>query len=209
MLGKGHWLDSANHWSTPIVANMAWVVLSLPFVTLPLATIGLFGVIFRWTVGQNISFFSVFFGTIRRNWLKSYLVFAVDLVIGGLVFINFRVFQLMDMTTVLSFLSLSITIFVALQLVMVNVYIWPLLAVWDRPLKEVVKFAFQLVFVRPLWAIIISVGVVASFVAAAFLPALVFITVAGAFTSYIACRGAWFIVRHYIDPQDFAWIEFD
>jgi uncharacterized membrane protein YesL len=181
----------------------------MPLVTLPLANIGLLGVMFRWMAGRNTALTAAFLGTIRRNWLRSYLVFGANLLIGGLIFVNFHLFQVMDITDVFALLSRSITIFVALLLMLVNVYVWPLLAVWDQPLKVTLKFAWQLVFAQPLWTFVIAMGVIAPFLVSLFLPVAVFITVTAACSAYIACRGVWFVARKYMDPEEFAWIQLD
>ena len=34
----------------------------------------------------------------------------------------------------------------------------------------------------------------------------VWVTLTGAVSAYIACRGTWFVVTKYISPQEFAWI---
>jgi uncharacterized membrane protein YesL len=207
--GKGHWLETANHWSTPVLANILWLVVSLPLVTLPLATIGLLGVMFRWMAGRNAALSAAFLGTIRRNWLRSYLVFGANLLIGGLIFVNFRLFEVMDMTDIFALLSRSITILVSMLLFLVNVYVWPLLAVWDQPLKVILKFAWQLVFAQPLWGFVTGIGVIAPFLVSLFLPVAVFITVTAACSAYIACRGVWFVMGKYRDPEEFAWIRLD
>ncbi len=205
--GRTHWRDELDHWSTPVFGNLLWVILSIPVVTMPLALVGLLAVMFRWFDGQYPNVFAVFFGTIRRTWLKCYAVAAIDIVIGGFVFLNLLIFQLMDMTDVLAFLSRSMTLFVAILLVLVNIYVWTLLAVWDAPLKRILRISVQLVFAQPLWSVIIAVAVISPLIFSTTMPAIVFMVATGAVMAYIACRGTWFVVTKYIPPHQFAWLE--
>jgi uncharacterized membrane protein YesL len=203
---RTHWLDDFNRWSTPVLANLLWVVLSIPVVTIPLALVGLLAVMFRWMDERDTALFTVFFGTIRRNWRKSYLVALLDILLGSLVYFNLLVFQVMDMNNVLAFLSRSVTFYFAILLIIYNVYVWTLLAVWDKPLKHILKFSLQLLFTQPLWSILIAVAVITPPIVSTIMPTAVWVTLTGAVSAYIACRGTWFIVTKYISPQEFAWI---
>ena len=206
---KRHWLDSVDHWSTPVMANFLWVLLSIPLVTMPLAAVGLLGVIFRWADGHNPQVFTVFVGTIRRTWLRCYLIVAADLLIGGLVFLNLLIFQLMDMGDIMAFLSRGVTLFVAIMLVLVNIYALSLVSVWDAPLKQIIKFSIQLVFAQPLWTLATGFGIAAVLVFSTIFPAGALVFVTGAVLAYIACRGTWFVVRKYIPRHEFTFIEVD
>ena len=204
---KEYWLDKADHWSTPIMANVLWVLLSIPVATIPLAVVGLLGVMFRWMDGYEPQVFSVFFSTIRRCWLRSYVVAGIDLAVGGLVFLNFLIFQLMDMTDMLAFLSRGTTLFVAILLLLGNIYALTLISVWDAPLKQILKFSIQLVFAQPLWTLAIAFCIIATVLFSLILPAAIFVTCTGAIVTYTACRGTWFVVRKYIPRQQFALID--
>lgn len=200
---RTHWLDDLNRWSTPVMANLLWVVLSIPVLTIPLALVGLLAVMFRWMDERDAPLFTVFFGTIRRTWHKCYLVATLDLLLGGLVYFNLLMFQVMDMSDILAFLSRSVTFYFAVLLIIFNVYVWTLLAVWDKPLKHILKFSLQLLFAQPLWSIVIAIAVISPPIVSTIMPAAVWVTVTGAISAYIACRGTWFVVTKYTDPKDF------
>jgi uncharacterized membrane protein YesL len=206
--GQGDWLDEANYWSTPIMANLLWVALSVPIVTLPLAVVGLLGVMFRWMVNDSTQVFSIFFITIRRTWLKCYVIALVDVAICGFLYMNLSIFQVMDMTNVLAFMSRSVTLFVAIVFLCVNVYVWTLLSVWDVPLKLVVKTSIQLVFAQPIWTVGIALAVVLPLVfSTTYVPRFVLITFIGALIGYFASKGTWFILRKYLSADQFKWID--
>jgi uncharacterized membrane protein YesL len=203
---RRNWLDEAEHWSIPIIANLLWVLLSVFIVTIPLGLVGLFGVIYRWMDDRNPQVMPVFLGTIRRVWYKAYLVMGLNLLAGGLVVLNLLIFQMMD-ADLFTFLARSITLFVGLLLVMVNLYVWPLLAVWDVPLKRVLKTSAQLVLIEPIWAGVFAVGFGLSVVASVFLPPAAFVIFWGALFAYGVSRGLRFILRRYLAAEDFALID--
>ena len=204
---RTHWLDDLNRWSTPVMANLLWVVLSLPVLTIPLALVGLLAVMFRWMDERDSAVFATFFGTIRRVWLKCYLLAGLNLLLGILVYFNLLLFQVMDMTDILAFLSRSVTFYFAILLIIFNIYAWTLLAVWDKPLKHIMKFSLQLLFAQPIWSIIIAIAVITPLIVTTIMPVALFVTVTGAVSAYIACRGTWFVVTKYISPQEFTWIQ--
>ena len=198
------WLDQLDKWLTPVMANLLWVALSLPLITLPAATAALFATMFYWMYGKQPEMFSQFFVTMRRCWLRSSLVVVLDLLVCGLIVVNLLIFQMMDMTHVLAFLSRSATVFVGLLLVLVNVYVWPLLAVWDVPLRQILSFALQLVFAHPLWSIGVALATLVPPIIASvlLLPAAVMLFGGVSCSAYIACWGTWQVARRYLSAGD-------
>ena len=65
---------------TVVLANLLWSVFAVLIVTLPAATAGLFAVLAPLVRGQDAEIFATFFGTMRRQWLKSTLIMAADVV---------------------------------------------------------------------------------------------------------------------------------
>jgi uncharacterized membrane protein YesL len=184
------------------MANVLWALGSALVVTMPLALVGLLGVMFHWATDRNPQVFSVFFGTIRRTWYKAYLAAALDLALGALVLLDLRIFELMDTGEILSFLSRSITLSVAILLVLINIYLWTLIAIWDAPFGRLLKLSIQLVFAQPLWTLAIGIGCAAVLIFSTFLPTAIFVVATGAVVGFIACRGMWFVVTKYVLPGD-------
>jgi uncharacterized membrane protein YesL len=200
--------DDLEIWSSPILANMLWIILSIPMITVPLAFVGLLATMFHWMDDRNTRVFTIFFGTIRRTWHKAYAVVLLDLLIGGFLYFNLLMFQVMDMTDVLAFLSRSLTFISGVVFLLVNIHLWVLIAIWDVPLKRILTFSVQLVFAQPHWSIATCVGFISTFIFATIMPSAVFIVCIGAIAAYIACRGTWFVVRKYIPEDQFEFITF-
>ena len=176
---RKNWLDGLDHWSTPLMANLLWALLSVLVITFPLALVGLLGVMFRWATDRNPQVFAVFFGTIRRTWYKAYLAAVLDIAVAGLVLLNLRIFELMGTSDVLIFLSRGVTFSVAILLILINIYLWTLIAVWDVPFKRLLKLAIQLVFAQPLWTLAIGIGCAAIVIFSIFLPVAVLVVLHG------------------------------
>jgi uncharacterized membrane protein YesL len=203
------WLSDVERWSTPVMANILWALGSVLVVTIPLALVGLLGVMFRWTTNRNAPVFPVFFGTIRRAWRKAYLAAAFDLALGGLVLLNLRIFERMSDNDLLLFISRGVTLSVALLLVLVNLYLWTLIAVWDAPFRRLLKLSVQLVFAQPLWTFAVGIGCAATLIFSLMLPMAVFVVATGAAAAFIACRGMYFVITKYVLPSEIPLLELD
>lgn len=204
-----HWLDELDRWSTPIIANLLWIFLSALIITLPLAVLGLLGVMYRWMEGQNSRLFTSFWGTIRRNWWKAYLLALIDIAIGSLIYVNLMIFQMMDMSNIFAYISRGATGFIALMLIVVNFYAWTLIAVWDAPFKVILKFSIQLVFAQPLWTLLLALLVLFIILLSALLPIAFLMVLTGALVAYVICRGTRFVAGKYIPAGQFTVIDLD
>ena len=184
------------------MANILWALLTVLVITFPVALVGLFGVMFRWAIGKDPEVFSVFFGTIRRTWRKAYLATALDILVGGLVLLNLRIFEVMNGSDVLIYVSRGATFSIALLLVLTNLYLWTLIAVWDAPFRRLLKLSIQLVFAQPLWTVAIFIGCIVVVIASIILPIAFLIAASGAVMGYILSRGTWIVVTKYVLPSE-------
>jgi uncharacterized membrane protein YesL len=202
---KQGWRDNLDTWANPVFANMLWVLLSIPILTMPLALVGLLAVMFHWIDDRRTQVLSIFFGTIRRVWIKAYILFALDLVGGGFIYLNTLIFTQMELTNILALLSLSATLFTMIVFVAFNIPAWVMVATWDAPLNRILPFCIRLVFAQPFWTILLGIVFVLPFAITLLwmLPTALFITVIGAIAAYIACRGTVFLVQKYIPRDEF------
>jgi uncharacterized membrane protein YesL len=189
------------------MANILWAFLSLLVLPIPLGIVGLMSVMFRWMDDRNPEPFATFFVTIRRTWLKSYLVALIDILVGGFLFANLTIIRQMESSNVMVFLSRGVTLFVAIVFILTNIYVWTLISIWDEPLKSILKFSVQLVFAQPLWSIVIGLSMVSALIFSMIFPVAIYIFCMGAIVAYIACKGTWFVVKKYISPQQFVLID--
>jgi uncharacterized membrane protein YesL len=197
--------DHVDQWTTFILANILWAIFSIPLITLPAATAGLFAVMSRWTRGIRPELFHEFFGAMRRCWRQSTAIAVIDLLIGALLMVNLNIFPLMDMSNPVAMLSRSVTIFVGVLVALVNLYVWSLLVLESptpMPLRQLLDSSLKLLFAHPLWSLgILLLGVLPLGIAL-LLPAFILIVGAASASAFVITWGTWRIIHRYLDADD-------
>ena len=188
--------------STFVIANLLWVVASMPVVTIPAATAGLFAVFVPWVRGQSVEPLAAFFGGMRRHWYKGTAVALIDLAIGAFVTLNLLILRQMDLGQILAALSLGLTVLVAGLALAVNVYAWPLLILQDLPLRDVLQNALKLALAHPGWTVLVLATAVVPLLLSLFLPQAVFLTVSFSTSALITTWGAWRVIRRYLNEPE-------
>ncbi len=198
------WADRAG---TFILANLLWVLLSLPIITMPLATAGLFATLAPWGRGKPSEVFRDFFGGIREHWRQAMVIGAIDLLLGGLIAVNFSIFRLMNMSQPVALLLQSITFFVGLVLVAVNLYVWPLLVTLDLPLRDLLTTSVKLVFAHPIASIGMLLVTLAILLGSTLLPAMFLLLASVSACALFISWGVWRVVRGHIAKDERARLE--
>jgi uncharacterized membrane protein YesL len=197
----------ADRTGTFILANLLWVLLSLPLITMPLATAGLFAALAPWGRGKPSEVFRDFFGGIREHWRQAMLIGLIDLLLGGLVAVNFSIFRLMDMSRVIAILSQSINFFAALVLLLVNLYVWPLLVTFELPFRDLLETSVKLVFAHPIASIGMLLATLAILLVSTLLPAMFALLATFSACALFISWGAWRVLRGHIAEDERARLE--
>jgi len=195
---RNHWRDELNVWTSPVLANMLWVLVSIPLLTLPLALSGLLGTMYHWTRSRRVDVWTLFLMTIRKTWKKCYLLALVDLVVGGFIVLNLLIILQMDTTAILPRVSLGATLLSLFVFLVANVPAWVLVAVWDASFRQIITAAVKLVFLNPFWTLLTGLGFIAPVGLSLLLPQAVFITLTGAIAGGLAARGTDYLMRSYL-----------
>jgi uncharacterized membrane protein YesL len=138
----------------------------------------------------------------RQYWRKASLVGVVDALIGILVVVNFLAFRVMDMSNPIAVLSRSITLFVALIAIMVNLYLWPMMVSFDMPLRQLAANSIRLVFVHPLWSLFMVIVALMPLVASLVLPAVLVIFATFSTLALLVSKAAWRVIRRYMPEEE-------
>lgn len=181
--------------STFLMANLLWVICSLPLLTMPAATAALFSVLAPWARGKPAdSPLMVFFDAMRRHWRASSLLALLDLGLGGLCALNLLILTQAEPAP-LVLLSLGLTLLVSALLISVNVYAWPLMVTRELPTRTLLRGALRLALAHPGWALFTALLATLPLAASLFLPLafLLFTTVAA--PALIINWGAWRVIR--------------
>jgi uncharacterized membrane protein YesL len=185
--------------TTFVAANMLWVICSLPVITMPAATAGLFAVMVTWVRGESVEPLSVFFDGMRQHWRSSTLLMLGNLVIAGLAAANVLILRQMDMGQVPMILSGAVTILLSTFTVVANVYAWPLLIASSDNVTTLVQNAVRLGFAHLDWTLLVIMLAVIPLVLSLFVPQAVFLIGSFSASGLIVSWGAWQMIRRYFD----------
>jgi uncharacterized membrane protein YesL len=190
--------EEAEKWASLILANLFWIGFALLVITLPAATAGAFAAVSEVSRGEEPHFFETFFGAMRRLWRKATAAGLLDLLLGGLIALNLWIFGRMGSLDVMAFLARSVTFFVALVVLLTNLYLWPLLIISDKPLRALIETALQLAFAHPLRSIGVLIGAAVPVVASLWLPRAFFLIISISGCMFIISRGTWPVIQQHI-----------
>jgi uncharacterized membrane protein YesL len=187
---------------TFLFTNLAWAVLSITVIGIPFATLGLFAMMNEWIQGRQPELFKVFWGSIRNHWQKAILISLMDIVISGILYFNFTVFQFMGLDNIVAILSLTMTVSIGVVFVGINVYIWSLMPLLTIPTKNLIKLSLIFVLTYPVKSLLISLSIVVPTILSIFLPIAFFMFVTVATSAYIAVRGTWWILQQHFSIEE-------
>jgi uncharacterized membrane protein YesL len=187
---------------TVVLANLLWFVFAVLIVTLPAATAGLFAVLTPLVRGRDVEIFATFFGTIRRQWLKSTVVVAADVLLGGVIVINLSILDAIGLPEPVFWAFRSIYVFFGAIGILANLYAWPLLVLFDLRLRRLTTVSLKLALTHIRWSLFtlglallpLSLALVVPLI----FSALVVFSTAGLIVSW----GAWRIIEKYATPEE-------
>ena len=198
-MAKGDFFSALDKASGYMLLNLLWVLLAIPVVTLPAATGGLFAVMTDAVRGKETDTFYRFFGAMREYWLKSTLIAVADVVVLGLVIFNLGTLPDMELPVFIMVSIRWVVILVGLVALAVNLYLWPLMVMYELPLFDLAEISLKLVFNHFGWSLgLLGIAVIA-IVFGVTLPgaAVVFVLFSG--WVWIICWGAWRVIQQYDD----------
>jgi uncharacterized membrane protein YesL len=169
--------------------NLLWLLFSLPVITVFPATVAMFGIMKEWTNGSEPPVLSTFFTIFKKNVLKSSLIGVVQILCTIIFVFDFQIFWNMEGN--LKIILLPVFTFLGFIFISMSIYLYPLMAKYDMPLKLHVKNAFFLSAARPLPPIVIIVVLcIMSFICtfARFLPFVCAFSVCGIINYRLVCR---------------------
>jgi uncharacterized membrane protein YesL len=103
-------------------------------------------------------------------------------------------------------LSSSATLGVALVTLLVNLFVWPLLVIFDLPMRRLLSTAFRLAIGHLFRSLGLLVLALLPLAAAAVLP-IVFPIASISGTVLVISWGSWKIIRQYVPEEELATLE--
>lgn len=193
--------------SSFILANLLWILFAIPIITIPAATAGLFATFGPWMRGKSASVFPDFFEGMKHYWVKAVLVTAIDVVIGGLSGLNLLIISSTEMPPFLAMLSLSVTLGIALFTIMVNIYLWPSMVLFELPFRRLVIYSMALATRHPWWSLLLVAIIMLIVGASAVVPQFFLLLVTFSGCALVMCWGQWRVARQHIEADELARLE--
>ncbi|SEN84882.1 Uncharacterized membrane protein YesL [Mesobacillus persicus] len=163
----------ANEWVMRFaLVNLLWFLFSLLGLVLlgffP-ATTAMFAVIRKWIMGRSdISIFETFWHTYRKEWLRSNLFGAILLVIGFLIYFDLNiVYHSSDPLLQWSKYPLLILV---ISFSLALLYAFPSFVHYNVSLFNVLKNAFLIMLINPVYNVIMLLGLALIYLMANILP---------------------------------------
>jgi uncharacterized membrane protein YesL len=181
-----------------MLANLLWVIFSLPIVTLPAATAALFSVMLDMVRGRSPEPLADFLSAMRRYWFKSTLLALLNLAAAFLIATNLLIFGRMDLGQLPTLLSLAATLLALLLLLMVNFYAWPLLTLLDLPLPRLLEKSLKLALAHPTWTLVMAIAAVSPLLLSLLLPRAFLLFLSFATATLITTWAAWRVIQRYL-----------
>jgi uncharacterized membrane protein YesL len=184
--------------SSFMLANLLWVIFSLPLVTMPAATAGLFTVMAAWVRGRSPEPLADFLAAMRRHWKQSTAFAFLNLAAATLITINLLIFGRMDLGQLPTLLSFGATILAFILLLMINFYAWPLLVLLDLSLPHLIEKSFKLALTHPAWTLLMTIAAVSPLLLSLLLPRAFLLFLSFATAALITTWAAWRIIQRYL-----------
>lgn len=190
--------------SVLVIGGLLFFIFCAPIITIPAAMAGLFaavgGLVRPPGQGETIG---RFWRGFRRTFGRSLLLGLIDLVVGAILWVDFRFFWAMGSTAArigaFAFVSLGVVLLLA------NCFAWPLLAWFPQPLGGIVKRSLLLSAAHPFHALIGVLGIVLVGALLIVLPGPVKslpVLLGPGLIAYFAGYGAWGAMKRYAGADD-------
>ena len=132
-------------------ANLLWVVMAIPIVTIPLGNAGMMYLTNQIAHHKSIEF-RMFFEGIKLYWAKSYLLALLNVLAVGLFYTNMSFYGQMNA----SWASIVLGLFVIWCLI--QIYVFPMLMEQQEPkLRLALRNAAFLAFASPITTLVLAV----------------------------------------------------
>jgi uncharacterized membrane protein YesL len=114
----------------------------------------------------------------------------------------------MDLSNPIVFVSRSVTVFVGLATLLVNLYVWSLLVLYeDMGLKQLAETSIKLVFAYPLRSIGVLIVALIPVAISLVFPQVVFLVFTISCFVLIVNMGTWRMIRRHIPEDELQYLE--
>lgn len=124
-----------------VLLNILYLFACLPIVTIGPATAAMNYIVRNYATGRPVDFWQDFIGKCKEHFKQGIAVFLIDVVVGVILYLSVNMWSsdMMNLPEVLRVAALIFCFWVLYILVCSNLYIFPMMACFDLPLKKLIK----------------------------------------------------------------------
>ncbi len=160
--------------------NILYIICCLPIFTIGAATSALYYVTMKMVADEEGYITKSFFKSFKDNFKQATIIWLFLMLAGFIFFIDFRILRSMEGTP--SKVIYVIICVVAMLVMFMTTYIFPLLAKFENTIKNSIKNAFLISIRHFPYTILLIIGFIAPFVIIYFITALLPILFLGIFS---------------------------
>jgi len=124
-----------------MILSLIWLVCSIPFVTVGASTTAVYYVMTRRISNREGYIFRDFFSSFKSNFMKSTGVWLLTLLVLGILYINIRNIEVVE-NEIMRLIILPFQICFIIELCLLHLYVYCIIARFDMNFKETLKTAF-------------------------------------------------------------------
>lgn len=182
-------LEHLQDYAALVLANLLWLLGSLPLVSLPASTAGLSAVMDEWVrQRRRPPVVETFFGAARRQFGRAAVVFLATAALALPLVLDLLIVQRSAEPGPMLLAARGLSLAGLAFLAAVNLVLWPSLGS-GKPLGALARRAAKVVLLRPLPSLLTLVGTALAVALALFLPRAVFLFAGPASAALLACWG--------------------
>lgn len=170
-----------------MILSLVWLLFSIPIVTIGASTTALFYVTTRRISNREGYLLRDFWTSFKTNFVQSTVVWVILLLVAAILFINIYNIDVVGDTR---WIILPFQICFLIELVLISVYIFPIIARFDMKLKTLFKTAFYMAN-KHIFTSITCVVLAGAIILASLLYMLLFVVAIGLYAfgaSYLIMR---------------------
>ena len=129
-----------------VIANLLFIFCCIPIITIGPSLTALYHCMLRTIKGNNNGTVKTFFRAFKQNFLQSFLVSLILVVVGFILFINIQFLQ--DSSSAMGKPLFYISLGIAGLFIILTLYIFPVIAAFANTTRNLIKNAFVFAFMH-------------------------------------------------------------
>lgn len=193
-------------WSL-IKVNLLFIVACIPVVTIGPAIAGMTKILRNYAREEHAFIWADFWDTFKKNFLKSFLIGLLDLIVGALIFFDLYMYISLDASPMIRIAALALMFITATIFIFMNYYIYSMLITFKLNFRQLIKNSFIFAWIG-FWRNLLITVIIAALTALAllyfatfgiFYVALLYFSLCGLIINFATYP---LIKKHMIDGYD-------